>query len=164
MKKLLFFTILAFSLVSADAQQVIRQASCSSTSIKEQADSIKKVMIASGFVLLKENSVSMKSGYEMPIIVPLVNGGWYYFAFIGEPTARLYEIRMYDWNEKMVKYIKNDWGDVDGNVISYSYFPKFSEYHMIKPIQLTKEKNKDMCGYVILMKKGDAPVRSTTPD
>ena len=146
------------------SQKVIRQASCDNEWIKGQADSIKKVMLASGFVLLKENSVSMKSGYEMPIIVPLVNGGWYYFAFIGEPTARLYEIRMYDWSEKMVKYEKKEWGDVDGSIISFSYFPKFSEYHMIKPVQLTKEKNKDMCGYVILMKKDGAPVRTTSPD
>ena len=45
------------------------------------------------------------------------------------------------------------WGDVDGNVISYSYIPKFSEYHMMKPVQVNKKKKKNLCGYVMLLKK-----------
>jgi hypothetical protein len=44
------------------------------------------------------------------------------------------------------------WGDVDGNVISYSYIPQFSEYHMMKPVQVNKKK-KNLCGYVMLLKR-----------
>jgi hypothetical protein len=30
--------------------------------------------------------------------------------------------------------------------------PKFSEWHMIKPVQVNK-KNKECCGYILLLKK-----------
>ena len=95
----------------------------------------------------------MESEYEMPVVVPLTEGTWYQFVFIGEYTSKLYEVRMYDWNEKMVVYQKKQWGDVDGNIISFSYIPKFSEFHMIKPLQVNKEKKKNLKGYVMLFKK-----------
>ncbi len=94
----------------------------------------------------------MESEYEMPIIVPLTEGSWYQFVFIGDMTSKTYEVRMFDWNEKQVVYQKKMWGDVDGNVISYSYIPKFSEYHMMKPVQVNNKK-KHLCGYVMLLKK-----------
>ncbi|MBS1936106.1 MAG: hypothetical protein JST96_19045 [Bacteroidetes bacterium] len=94
----------------------------------------------------------MQSEYEMPIVVPMNQGSLYQFVFIGEPTSRLYEVRMFDWNEKQVVFKQNRWGDVDGNIISYAYIPQFSEYHMIKPVQVNKTKKK-LCGYVLLMKK-----------
>lgn len=55
--------------------------------------------------------------------------------------------------EKQVIFQQKRWGDVDGNVISYSYIPKLSEFHMMKPVQVNKEKKKDLCGYVMLFKK-----------
>ena len=73
--------------------------------------------------------------------------------FIGEITSKLYEVRMYDWNERQVVYQKKMWGDVDGSVISFSYIPPFSEYNMIKPVQVNKKKKKGLCGYVMLLKK-----------
>ena len=60
---------------------------------------------------------------------------------------------MYDWNEKQVVYKKNMWGDVDGNIISYPYISQFTEYHLIKPVQVNKNKKKNLCGYVMLLKK-----------
>jgi len=60
---------------------------------------------------------------------------------------------MYDWSEKMVVYQKKQWGEIDGNIISYSYIPKFSEYHMMKPVQVNKQKKNNLCGYVMLFKK-----------
>lgn len=62
---------------------------------------------------------------------------------------------MFDYSDKQVVYKKNQWGDVDGNIISFSYIPKFSEYHMIKPVQVNKNKKK-LCGYVMLFKKTQA--------
>ena len=88
----------------------------------------------------------------MPIVVPMSQGALYEFVFIGDPSSRLYEVRMYDYDEKQVVYQKKMWGDVDGNIISYAYTPQFSEYHMIKPVQVNKTKKK-MCGYVMLLKK-----------
>lgn len=142
--------------VSINAQDVIRLQSCGNGMITKQADSVKSTYEAQGFSLLKEASVSMESEYELPVVVPLTEGSWYQFVFIGDISSRLYEVRMYDWQEKMVVFRQNKWGDVDGNVISYKYIPKFSEYHMMKPVQVNKKKKKDLCGYVLLFKKTKA--------
>jgi hypothetical protein len=146
---LLLFTILA---TQASAQDVIRQSACSDSFISHQVDSLKAEYAKQGFVILKEASMTMESEYEMPVIVPLTQGSWYQFIFIGDISSKLYEVRMFDWDEKQVVYQKKMWGDVDGNVISYSYIPKFSEYHMMKPVQVNKKK-KNLCGYVMLLKK-----------
>ena len=147
------FLVLALCSRSASAQNnVIRQNPCSSPSILAQADSVKKILAKQGFEVVKEASMQMESEYEMPVIVPHTQGSWYQFVFIGDMSSKLYEVRMYDWNEKQVVYQKKYWGDVDGNVISYSYIPQFSEYHMIKPVQVNKKK-KELCGYVMLLKK-----------
>jgi hypothetical protein len=145
----LFFTLIA---ISGQAQDVIRQSACSDTFISRQVDSLKAEYAKQGFVILKEASMTMESEYEMPVIVPLTQGSWYQFIFIGDITSKLYEVRMFDWDERQVVYQKKMWGDVDGNVISYSYIPKFSEYHMMKPVQVNKKK-KNLCGYVMLLKK-----------
>jgi hypothetical protein len=144
-------TVFLFGL-QPKAQDIIRQAPCSLPTILQQADSIKQVLAKAGFIVVKEASMQMESEYEMPVIVPLTEGSWYQFVFIGDITSKLYEVRMYDWNEKQVVYQKKMWGDVDGNVISYSYIPQFTEYHMIKPVQVNKKK-KNLCGYVMLLKK-----------
>lgn len=155
MKNLIPVLGLAFGLLFApyiQAQDVIRQASCADPVILHQADSIKQQLKQQGFIIVKEASMAMESEYEMPVIVPLNQGSWYHFVFIGDTGSKLYEVRMYDWDEKQVAYQKKQWGDVDGNVISYSYIPKFSEYHMMKPVQVHKKK-KNLCGYVMLLKK-----------
>ena len=146
------FLILCYCSNSLAQNNAIRQKPCSNEFIMAQADSIKKEFNKMGFVVLKEASVSMESEYEMPVIVPLNGGSLYHFVFIGDITSKLYEVRMYDWNEKQVVYKKNQWGDVDGNIINYAYIPRFSEYHMIKPVQVNKKK-KQLCGYVLLLKK-----------
>ena len=135
------------------SQDVIRLQSCNDDFIKKQVDSLKGLYSNDGFILLKEASITMESEFEMPVVVPLNEGTWYQFVFIGEYSSKLYEVRMYDWNEKIVVYKKHQWGDVDGNVISYSYIPKFSEFHMMKPVQVNKKKKKNLCGYVMLFKK-----------
>lgn len=134
------------------AQEIIRQESCDSVPYKPQIDSLKKLFDAKGFIVLREASMTMQSEYEMPIVVPMTQGTVYEFIFIGEPSSKLYEVRMFDYNEKQVVYQKKMWGDIDGNIISYSYVPQFTEYHMIKPVQVNKKKKK-LCGYVLLLKK-----------
>jgi hypothetical protein len=141
-----------FFCIQLKAQDVIRQIPCTDTSILHQVDSVKQELIAQGFLVVKEASMTMESEFEMPVIVPLTQGTWYQIVFIGDITSKLYEVRMYDWDEKEVVYEKKRWGDVDGNVINYSYIPQFSEYHMIKPVQVNSKK-KDICGYIMLLKK-----------
>lgn len=148
----IYILVLTGYSVTVAAQGVIRQQTCLSPSILQQADSMKLLLEKQGFMVVKEASIQMVSEYEMPVIVPLTEGSWYQFVFIGDMSSRLYEVRMYDWNEKQVVYQKKYWGDVDGNVISYSYIPKFSEFHMIKPVQVNNRK-KNVCGYVMLLKK-----------
>jgi len=152
-KPYLIIAILSLLCITAFSQDVIRLQSCQNDLIGKQADSLKGLYSKDGFVLLKEASISMESEFEMPVIVPLTQGSWYQFVFIGDYSSRLYEVRMFDWNEKQVVFQQKKWGDVDGNVISYSYIPKFSEFHMMKPVQVNKQKKKNLCGYVMLFKK-----------
>ena len=155
MKSTVITIILLIFLTSSSihAQDVIRLQQCKNESIQKQADSLKQLYAQDGFQVIKETSIAMESEYEMPIVAPLTQGTWYQFVFIGDYSSRLYEVRMYDWDEKQVVYQKKMWGDVDGNIISFSYIPKFSEFHMFKPVQQNKQKKKDLCGYVILLKK-----------
>ncbi len=151
----LFLSILflSISFQQGSAQEVIRIKSCQNDFIATQVDSLKKLYAKDDFVLLKEASIAMESEFEMPVVVPLTQGSWYQFVFIGDYSSRLYEVRMFDWNERQVVFQQKRWGDVDGNVISYSYIPKFSEFHMMKPVQVNKQKKKNLCGYVMLFKK-----------
>jgi hypothetical protein len=149
---LILALLLAFSPL-AKAQEVIKQSSCFNAALKAQSDSIKEEMASQGFVLVREASMTMESGYEMPVIVPLTQGTWYHFAFIGDLSSKLYEVRMYDYNEKQVVYQKHYGDGMDSNIISFSYIPKFTEYHIIKPVQLNKKKNDNICGYIMMFKK-----------
>jgi hypothetical protein len=154
-KVALVLSIFAFSFIptaAVHAQDVIKQESCDIIPFQTQIDSLKNLFTTQGYIVLREASMAMESEFEMPIIVPMNQGSLYQFVFIGDPTSKLYEVRMFDWNEKQVVYKKNQWGDIDGNIISYSYVPQFSEYHMIKPVQVNKTKKK-LCGYVMLLKK-----------
>jgi len=150
---LFFATVITFS---AKSQDIIRQKPCTLESMLVQADSVKAILASQGFIIVKEASVTMESEFEMPVVIPLTEGSWYQFIFIGDITSRLYEVRMYDWNERQVIFQQKRWGDVDGNIISYSYIPKFSEFHMMKPVQVNKQKKKNLCGYVMLFKKTGA--------
>ncbi|HET9056966.1 MAG TPA: hypothetical protein VFN30_08985 [Chitinophagaceae bacterium] len=112
---------------------------------------MRTLLSANGYEIVREASMTMESEYEMPVIVPLTQGSWYQIVFIGDPSSKLNEVRMYDFDEKQVYYQKN-YGDIQGNIISYGYISKFSEYHMIKPVQVNKKK-KTLCGYIILLKR-----------
>lgn len=133
------------------SQDVIRQQPCDDTILKHQADSLRTLLTNNGYMIVREASMTMESEYEMPVIVPLTEGSWYQVVFIGDPSSKLNEVRMYDYDEKQVFYQKN-YSDIQGNIISYGYISKFSEYHMIKPVQVNKKK-KTLCGYIMLLKR-----------
>jgi hypothetical protein len=149
----IFALCLWASVVSnTQAQDLIRQQPCDTQPYQAQIDSIKQLFQSRGFIVLHEASMTMVSQYEMPIVVPMSQGAEYEFVFIGDPSSKLYEVRMYDWDERQVVYQKKHWGDVEGNIISYAYVPQASEYHMIKPVQVNNRK-KNLCGYVLLLKR-----------
>ncbi len=150
---LFLFLLLGFSVKAQKGDDVIHQVSCFDSTLKFQADSLKMVLYKQGFVVVREATMTMESEYEMPIIVPLNEGSWYHIAFIGDMSSKLYEVRMYDQDEKQVVYQKHYGDGMESNVINYSYIPKFSEYHMIKPVQVSKKKKKNLCGYFIIFKK-----------
>jgi hypothetical protein len=155
MKKAIILSLSFILLTSSSllAQDVIRVQPCTDTLISKQVDSLKTFFASKGYSVLKEASITMESEYEMPVIVPLQQRALYQVVFIGDISSKLYEVRMYDWDEKMVVYQKKMWGDIDGNIISYAYQPKFSEFHMIKPVQVNKQKKKGLCGYIMLLQK-----------
>lgn len=157
MKNLLKIPLLIFMLlavkVSVEGQDVIRQVSCFDSTLKKEADSLKESFYKQGFVVVREATMMMESEYEMPVIVPLTEGSWYQIIFIGDLSSKLYELRMFDYSEKQVVYVKHYGADKEGNIISYSYIPKFTEYHMIKPVQVNKVKKKNVCGYIMMLKK-----------
>ena len=111
MKKpfILLLSLLTYS-VAILSQEVIRQQSCSNEMMSKQADSLKNLYAKDGFVLLKEASITMESEFEMPVIVPLTQGSWYQFVFIGDYSSKLYEVRMFDWNERQVIFQQKKMG------------------------------------------------------
>ena len=141
---------LLFSINYLKAQEVIRQVPCFDASMKNQADSLIKSMALKGFRMVREAAMSMENQYEMPVIVPLTAGSWYHVAFIGDAKANLYEVRMYDYAEKQVVYKKQG---IENNIISYSFIPKSTEYHMIKPVQVGKRKIKNFCSFILIFRK-----------
>ncbi len=149
----IFSFVLSFSAKAQRGDDVIHQVSCFDASLKAQCDSVKAVLAQQGFVVVREATMTMESEYEMPIIVPLAEGSWYHIVFIGEVSSRLCELRMYDNDEKQLVYKKQYGEGMESNIISYSYIPKFSEYHMIKQVQVSKKKKKGICGYFMILKK-----------
>jgi hypothetical protein len=155
MKKFISLTVFALAMfvaIISNAQPMVQKVAFDNPAIQSQADSLKELYGKMGFTVAKESGMAMESEYETPVILPLKQGTWYRIVFIGEMTSRLYEVRMFDWNEKQVFYAKKMWGDVDGNIISYDYVPQFTEYHLVKPVQINKKK-KQCGGYFLIFKK-----------
>ena len=148
-----FFLLMCGFFSFAKAQQFEVKISFTDSTLKSQADSIKKGMSSHGFVVVKEAKIRMESGYEMPVIVPLTEGTFYDFVFIGDSSSKFYEVRMFDYNDKQVVYEKHSKEGVESNVINFSYTPQFTEYHIIKPVQVNKKKKENLSGYIIMFKK-----------
>jgi hypothetical protein len=125
---------------------------CKNDDIARQVDSIKAVAAKEGFALAKEAAIAMESQYEMPIMLPLNEGAWYRFYFIGDPGSRLFELRMLDADDQQHQYKKKVTGDEEVNVLSFDHIPKSSQFYTIRPVQINK-KQKNMCGFVMLFKR-----------
>jgi hypothetical protein len=156
MKKTVFLLFLSTmcAATSVFSQEVLRLQTCNDTLIQKQADSIRQLVAKDGFSLLREASITMESEYEVPTIVPLQNGSLYHFVFIGDAGSKLFEVRMYDWDENQIIYQKK--AGSEGNIIAFSYVPNVSLHHMFNCVQVNKKKKKGLCGYVMLFKKTKA--------
>jgi hypothetical protein len=121
-------------------------------SLRKQADSVKSRFLANGYTLLQEIPVTMKSEDDVPVIVNLKQGDWYQVVFIGDSHSQSSEIRMYDYDENEVVYKRNE-VDKDGNIIAYSYVPRGSEFHLIRPIQHAENHQRVLNGWFVLMQK-----------
>jgi hypothetical protein len=144
------FTVLMLTSIHVKSQVKDQLTSLPDPILRHQTDSLKENFASKGFIVVKEALMRMESDYAMPVIVPLSEGSSYEFAFIGDVSSNVCEVRMYDQLENQVVYEKQP---VTGNIISYSYIPKISEYHIIKPLQVNKKKGKNVYGYIILFKK-----------
>ncbi|SHF61799.1 hypothetical protein [Flavisolibacter ginsengisoli] len=152
MKNLLLpFLLITISCTCAFSQEVLKLQPCNDSLIHVQADSITKAVALEGFTLLKENSVTMESQYELPVIVPLQEKSLYHFVFIGDHNSSQVEVRLIDADGNMVIYEKRSRSE--SNFISFSYVPKVTLYHQFRILQVNKKKKKGLCGYVMLFKK-----------
>ncbi len=147
-----FFSLMILSTGIVFSQEVLKQVPCVNVSIIAQADSLKLIYENKGFKVMKESTVSMESEFEVPIIVQLRERSLYHFIFISDITSKLFEVKMYDWEEKKIFSDKRKYEDGDGNISQWDHIPLTTNYHMIKPVQVNK-KNKKMCGYFIVLKK-----------
>jgi len=148
---LLLFLLITISCTCAFSQEVLKLQPCNASLIHVQADSITKAVALEGFTLLKENSVTMESQYELPVIVPLQEKSLYHFVFIGDHNSSQVEVRLIDADGNMVIYEKRSRSE--SNFISFSYVPKVTLYHQFRILQVNKKKKKGLCGYVMLFKK-----------
>ena len=146
MKKTLILTSLVISSLALKAQDA-----CNSKHILHQVDSLKKVFEQNGFKIIQESSVNMESEHELPVIVPMKMGTPYQVVFIGDAQSQSYEVKMFDFSEKQVFHSRTNNGHT--NIISYAYTPQMSEYHLISTSQTNSERKKNLCGYILLLKK-----------
>jgi hypothetical protein len=150
---LVFYCILLSHFYAVGQLSVLDSIALSKDSILHtQADSLKKIFAADGFLILREATIAMISQYEKPVVVSFKAGTLYRVCFIGDQTSRIYELRMYDWEERKMVHLRQKPKDEHGNLIIYDYVPHFTELHMIKPIQINR-KSKNIKGYMMLFKK-----------
>lgn len=151
------FFVMTCSL-QAQVQSNINTDPCMTAARKATIDSLKQYFTSQQYVLVQAQTFPMESKYEKPIVMPLQAGMAYAFCYIGEPDARLNEIRVYDWQEQQIFYKKLLWAEVDGHVISFPIVPEASQYFMIKPLQTHKTK-KNLCGTLMMFKLPGKVVR-----
>ncbi len=150
MKTYLISSLMLLSVSSAGAQDMNP---CDNIQIQKQVDSLKNIFIKNGFMIMQEANVAMESESELPVIVPMKMGTSYQVVFIGDVHSQSYEVRMFDYNEKQVFHRKSNYSDHKENIITYTYVPLMSEYHMIRQVQVNSKQKKNLCGYFILLKK-----------
>lgn len=116
-------------------------------------DSIKKTYNDEGFLLVKEASVVMTNNYESTIFLPLREGTWYKFVFVGDNSSKSLQQKLYDFSEKKIIALnQKPKVDLEENIMQFDYIPKFTEFHSLRSLQINKRK-KNIGAYFLLFKK-----------
>ena len=89
--------------------------------MKKQADSIKQSLIQQGFIVVKGFRNHGKQ-YEMPVIVPLNEGSWYQFVFIGDVGSKINEVRDVRLERETGSVPEKFGSDPEGNIISFPIY------------------------------------------
>ena len=118
-----------------------------------QIDSLKKIFLQDQkFILVRESAVEMRNNYESTIFLPLKQGTWYKFVFVGDLSSKSFQQRLYDFNEKKIITLNQKIKDTEANIIQFDYIPQFTEFHSLRSLQINKTKKK-LSGYFLLFKK-----------
>lgn len=118
-----------------------------------QIDSLKKLFVeGQNFVMVKESAVQMTNNYESTIFLPLKQGHWYKFVFVGDLSSKSFQQRLFDFNEKKMITLNQKIKDTEGNIILFDYIPQFTEFHALRSLQINKTKKK-LNGYFLLFRK-----------
>ena len=117
-----------------------------------QIDSLKNIILADGFILVRESAVQMINNYESTIFLPLRENNWYKFVFVGDLTSKTFQQRLYDFSEKKLIALTQKLKDAERNIIQFDYVSRFSEFHALKSMQINKT-HKLVSGYFLLFRK-----------
>ena len=150
-KKPLLVLFLLLCFIASEAQNN-NVPFCIDSIVTKTSDSIIRSFRSQSLSLLHTASLTMESEYESGIIVDLKKGNSYVLVFVGAKTSKLFQVTMFDWQEERVAFAKQKAFDKEGNILMFTYEPRASGLHMIKPLQSNK-KNKTICGQMILFKK-----------
>jgi len=115
-------------------------------------DSLKKYNADQGYKLVKEAPLSMLSDVEMAVLLPLEKDKWYRFIFIGDNLAEGNEIRLYDHSNRQVLFQKNHWEENGLHITQCNLRARESDYHLMKPTQISQWKKK-LHAYLLLLEK-----------
>lgn len=115
-------------------------------------DSLKKSYAEQGFKIIKEAPLSMLSDIEIAVLLPLNKDKWYRFVFIGDRYAQGNELRLYDHSNRQVAFLKSHWDDSTIHMTQCNFRARESDYHLLKPTQISQWKKK-LKAYLVLMEK-----------
>lgn len=141
---------------------IITQADCRVDYMLRSADSMLVKYQKDGFVRMMATPVSNENAYDMPVLFPLQQGVHYHFIYIGDKASKTYEMRLTDKMDHVAVKQRKMWGDVDGNIIEFSYKPQSSDGYVANLFQYNpKLKQEKICGYFMVLKRTSGPVEST---
>ncbi len=155
-RNLLMAALLAGSATVVAQGNAIKNFRSGDPALRKQADSLRNRYADNGYTLVEGIPVTMKSDSQLPVIVNLTRGDWYQVIFIGDKRSRASEISLFDFDEHKVAYKRNLISQ-DGNVISCSYVPQGSEYHLIRTMQSTKHPGRTLHGWFMLLQRAGRP-------
>ena len=152
MKWLVFLCVPLMLASCFESKEVIRQVDCNSADLKASADSLKLIYAKDGFTVLQETQVSVKNDFEQPIMFPMQQGGHYQLIFIGDRTAKKWELRLSYMDSGGAVAVKKHLLQ-DGNVLTIFHLPNMTTRYVAHLYERLPNGPDNLCGYFVLMKK-----------